>query len=229
MIQFFVDFWGTTYNRSSAQIYCKQEYTDQIGFLGVEALAIDPNAPNRLYMLVGISYFNGGKTAIHRSGNYGQNFTTIEVTNQYKAHGNSMGRQTGEKLVVDPNNGNILYCGTRSNGLFKSTDQGSTWIRISSLNVTTTPNENGISFVVLDKLSGNAGSATQKIYIGVCRTGDNFYVCSDGGNSWTALSGSPSNLMPQRAVLGSNGMLHITYGNGAGPHGHWSLPEPMGV
>jgi hypothetical protein len=33
--------------------------------------------------------------------------------------------------------------------------------------------------------------------------------------------------MPQRAVLASDGHLFITYGNGAGPHGHWALPEPM--
>src|SRR3954468_2305148 len=34
---------------------------DQAGFLGVESMAIDPQAPSKLYMLVGISYFNGGK------------------------------------------------------------------------------------------------------------------------------------------------------------------------
>jgi len=52
---------------------------DQVGFLGVEALAIDPQLPNRVYMLVGISYFNNGKTAILRSNDYGNTFTVTSL------------------------------------------------------------------------------------------------------------------------------------------------------
>ncbi|MEO7530954.1 MAG: secretion protein, partial [Sediminibacterium sp.] len=40
---------------------------NETGFQGVESLAIDPRLPNRVYMLVGTSYFNSGKTAIIRS------------------------------------------------------------------------------------------------------------------------------------------------------------------
>jgi xyloglucan-specific exo-beta-1,4-glucanase len=200
---------------------------DQVGFLGVEALAIDPQLPNRVYMLVGISYFNNGKTAILRSNDYGNTFTVTEVTNQFKAHGNGMGRQTGEKLVVDPNNSNILYCGTRWNGLFRSTDAGATWSRLSSLDVTTTPNENGISFVVLDG-SSVSGGATQRIMVGVSRSGStNLYRSDNGGQSFSAVSGATTTYMPHRAALANNGNLYLTYGNGAGPHGHSSQPEPM--
>ena len=59
---------------------------------------------------------------------------------QFKAHGNGMERQNGERLQVDPANSNILYAGTRWNGLFKSSDAGATWSRLSGLNVTTTTN-----------------------------------------------------------------------------------------
>ncbi|MBS0030100.1 T9SS type A sorting domain-containing protein [Chitinophaga sp. 22321] len=200
---------------------------NEVGFLGVESLAIDPQLPGRVYMLVGISYFNGGKTAILRSSDYGNTFTVTDVTNQFKAHGNGMGRQTGEKLVVDPNNSNILYCGTRWNGLFRSTDAGATWTRLSSLNVTTTPNENGISFVILDGSSASGG-VTQRIIVGVSRSGStNLYRSDDGGQSFAAVSGATTTFMPHRAALASNGTLFITYGNGAGPSGHWSQPEPM--
>lgn len=200
---------------------------DEIGYLGVESLVIDPQSPNRVYMLVGISYFNNGKTAILRSDDYGNTFAITDVTNQFKTHGNGIGRQAGEKLVVDPNNSNILYCGTRWNGLFKSTDAGATWNRLSSLNVTTTPNENGISFVILDG-SSVSGGATQRIIIGVSRSGStNLYRSDDGGQSFSAVSGATTSYMPHRATLASDGDLYITYGNGAGPHGHWSLPEPM--
>jgi xyloglucan-specific exo-beta-1,4-glucanase len=200
---------------------------DQVGYLGVESLALDPNNSARLYMLVGIGYFNDGRTAILRSNDYGNTFTITDVTNQFKAHGNGMGRQSGEKLVVDPNNSNILYCGTRWNGLFRSTDAGATWSRLSSLDVTTTPNENGISFVVLDG-SSVSGGATQRIIVGVSRSGStNLYRSDNGGQSFSAVSGATTTYMPHRAALAGNGNLYVTYGNGAGPNGHGSLPEPM--
>lgn len=201
---------------------------DQVGFLGVEALAIDPRATNRLYMLVGISYFNSGRTAILRSTDRGNSFTVTEVTNQFRAHGNGMGRQNGERLAVDPNDGRILFCGTRAHGLFRSMDYGATWSHLSSLNVTTTPNENGIAFVVFDPRTGTAGTATQTIFVGVSRMGStNLFRSIDGGASWSAVPGQNTDFMPQRAVLASDGVLYVTYGNGAGPHGHWQQPEPM--
>ena len=41
---------------------------DQTGYLGVESLASDPQTPANVYLLAGISYFNGGRTAILRYG-----------------------------------------------------------------------------------------------------------------------------------------------------------------
>ncbi len=191
---------------------------DELGYQGVEALAIDPQSPKKLYMLVGTSYFNNGKTAILRSDDYGNTFTVIDVTSQFKAHGNGMGRQAGERLAVDPNNGNILYCGTRENGLFKSTDAGSTWSRLNSLDVKTTTNGNGICFVVLDGSSVSNG-ATQRLIVGVSRSGStNLYRSDDGGVSFNAVSGATTDYMPHRAALASDGDLYVTYGNGCGPN-----------
>lgn len=202
---------------------------DQVGYLGVESLALDPKDSAKLYMLVGISYFNGGKSAILKSDDYGNTFSVVDISSQFKAHGNGMGRQTGEKLVVDPVNSNILYTGTRWNGLFKSIDAGITWSRLNSLNITTTPNENGISFVALDP-SSEQGGAANNIFVGVSRypsVGANFYHSADAGQTFTAISGGPAGLMPQRAIFDKRGDLLITFANGAGPHGNNSQPEPM--
>lgn len=202
---------------------------DQVGYLGVESLALDPKDSAKVYMLVGISYFNNGRSAILKSNDYGNTFTVIDISNQFKAFGNGMGRQTGEKLIVDPIDSNILYTGTRWNGLFKSTDAGVTWSRLSGLSVTTTPNENGISFVMLDP-SSEQGSAAKNIFVGISRfpsVGANFYYSADAGQTFTAISGGPADLMPQRAIFDPRGDLLITYANGAGPHGHPSQPEPM--
>ena len=204
---------------------------DQTGFLGVESIALDPQNSAKVYMLAGISYFNGGKTAILRSSDYGRTFTITDVTSQFKAHGNGMGRQNGEKLQVDPANSNLLYAGTRANGLFKSSDAGATWSRLTGLNIDTTPNENGVSFVLLDPTSVSGGSA-QKIFVGASRfptVGANFYRSNDGGLTFTSITGGPANLMPQRAVMAKDGNMFITFANGAGPHGHWNsaLAEDM--
>jgi hypothetical protein len=99
---------------------------NQTTYQGVEALALDPQNANNLYLLAGTAYFNGRKTAILKSTDKGNTFTEVIVTSQFTAHGNGMGRANGERLAVDPNNSNILFCGTRYNGLWKSTDGGFT-------------------------------------------------------------------------------------------------------
>lgn len=200
----------------------------QVGLLGIESFALDPNAPEMIYMLAGIDYFNGGKTAILRSSDYGSSFSVIEVTSQFKAHGNGAERHTGEKLVVDPNNSNILFCGTRSNGLFRSCDKGDTWSRVSSLDITTTPNKNGICFVVFDPQSAVSDNTTQTIYVAVARTGDNLYRSTDGGSSWTVVSGGPTNSIPQRCAFASDGGLFISFASGENG-GLWRYDTQNGI
>ncbi len=199
---------------------------DQLGYLGVESLATDFSSPQNLYMLVGTSYFNNGRSAILKSDDYGNSFTIVDVTSQFRSHGNDMGRQTGEKLQVDPNNSNILYCGTKHNGIFQSTDAALTWTRLAGLDVTTTPNQNGVSLVVIDPASINNGSS-QILYVGISRTGENLYQSTDAGLSFTPITGGPTGLMPHRAVLASDGNLFITYADGAGPHADWRTNDPV--
>lgn len=73
---------------------------------------------------------------ILKSFNQGSSFTEIPLP--FKVGGNMPGRGAGERLVIDPNNHNVLFLGARSgNGLWKSTDAGLTWKR-TSLNATGT-------------------------------------------------------------------------------------------
>lgn len=185
------------------------------GFIGVEALALDPQNANNVYMLCGTSYIGGGRTAILKSTNKGNTFTYTDVTSKFKAHGNGSGRGNGERLAVDPNNSNILFCGTRANGLWKSTDAGVTW-NLAWNGVTTTPNENGICFVLFDPLSSVVGGATQTIYIGISRTGSaNIYKSTDGGVSFTDVTAT-TGFMPHRAALQGTTM-YVTYSDNEGP------------
>jgi xyloglucan-specific exo-beta-1,4-glucanase len=198
---------------------------DQKGLWGVESLALDESDPRRVYMLAGIEYFDAGRTAILASEDGGTTFTVHDVTAQFTAHGNGAGRQNGERLAVDPANGTILFAGTRDNGLFKSADRAQSWQRVAALDVTTTPNGNGIAFVLFDP-SALSASGTQRIYVGVSRSGaTNLFVSNDAGQSFEPVAGQPTIGMPQRATFGAGGALFVTYGNGAGPNG--SPAEPM--
>jgi xyloglucan-specific exo-beta-1,4-glucanase len=189
---------------------------DETTYQGVEALALDPQNANNLYLFAGTDYFNGGKTAILKSTDKGNTFTIVDVTSKFKTHGNALGRGNGERLAVDPNNGNILFCGTKANGLWKSTDGGLNWTQAWS-GVTTTTNGNGICFVVFDP-SSVSGGVTRTIYIGVSRTGgNNIYKSTDGGSTFTAIQPDNS-FMPHRAVLSSdNSTLYISMANEQGP------------
>jgi xyloglucan-specific exo-beta-1,4-glucanase len=186
---------------------------NQTSYLGVESLAIDPQSPNKLYALVGTEYWDGGKTAILRSDDYGETFKITDVTSLFKANGNGSDRQKGETLAVDPNKGEILFCGTRyNNGLFKSMDSGVTWQRVNSLNVTNA----SISFVVFDAVSGTKGNATQTIIVGVFREGvENLYISKNGGTTWTPVGGHSTG-KPHRCAISADRFLYVTYAGTAG-------------
>ncbi len=202
---------------------------NEVGLLGVESLAIDPSEPQRLYLLAGIDYFNGGKTAVLSSDDYGATFAVHEVTTQFTAHGNGLGRQNGERLAVDPNAGELLFVGTREDGLFRSSDRGATWSPVPSLGVTSTSNGNGIAFVLFDPAGGTLDGATRRLIVGVSRAGEpNLFESNDAGESFVPIAGQPTTFLPQRAALASDGSLYVTYANGAGPAGTPDQPMDRG-
>jgi xyloglucan-specific exo-beta-1,4-glucanase len=193
---------------------------DDVGLYGAESIALDPSNAGRLYVLAGTSYSSNGKTAILRSEDYGATFETIDVSSLWRAHGNGLGRQTGEKLAVDPNNPSILFCGSRAAGLFKSTDAGKSWSNASTIGAQSGAdlvNVNGIAFVLFDPSSSRtAAGATSTLYMGVSDAKNPLYVSKDGGATFTAVAGGPAGLMPNRAVL-AKGNLYLTYSNSLGP------------
>ena len=190
------------------------------GLYGTEA-ALDPNDPKRIYVLAGTGYFSKGRTAVLRSEDFGATWDTSYV--EMLAHGNGMGRQTGEKLAVDPNKGNIIFCGSRTKGLYKSTDYGKTWtsaykVALSTATESSLNGVNGISFVMFDESQGkNADGSTKTIYIGISETKDNLQVSHDGGATWEAIKGVPTGLMPHRAKI-VDGDMYVTFADGPGPY-----------
>ena len=109
--------------------------TDHLGWddwnlLGVEAIAVDPAHPNRLYLALG-TYAQSwaGNGAVLRSEDRGATWKRTDLT--VKLGANEDGRGCGERLLVDPRDSDTLWLGTRHDGLLKSTDRGATWTAVT--------------------------------------------------------------------------------------------------
>jgi len=214
------------------------------GLLGVEAIAVDPNRAGTVYMVAGTSYWNDGRSAFLRSSDRGNTWEVIytwdpdgakgPAASRFGAHGNGMGRGNGEALAVDPNNSNIMFYGSKNKGLFKSTNNGTTWSKVTGFTTAagsdTTWNGSGFSFVAFAPQASLALPPTTPnvIYAGFLRADNNVFRSTDGGTTWSVIPNRPTPatrggyappLMPQRiAITPDGGTLYITFGDGAGPH-----------
>jgi hypothetical protein len=206
--------------------------------MGVESIAIDPQEPNFVYLACGTYTSSPGPNAILLSNDRGKTFKQVNVP--FRMGGNENGRGNGERLVVDPNDSNTLYMGTRLDGLWCSKDKGLSWNKVNSfplpvpaVNTPVRPGfrsrANGIVFVLFDGRSGSKGKGSNTLYAGVSVKGQNsmFYSC-DKGETWQAIPGQPTQLMPTRAVLAAEGTMYIAYGSSPGPDrmtngGIWKL------
>jgi hypothetical protein len=172
--------------------------------LGVESLATDPVNPNNLYIMAGL-YTNSFTTqngTLLISNNQGSTFTQVPMP--FKVGGNMPARNMGERLAIDPNLNSILFFAARSgNGLWESTNSGTTWSQVTSFPQPGTyavePGNVysgdiiGPAWVVFDPRTGSAGKATQTIYVGVAQPdGTNIYVTKNGGATWAPLAGQPT-------------------------------------
>ena len=157
---------------------------DELNPMGVESIAVDPSDANRVYLACG-TYTNPRTPngAILRSNDRGKTFQRTDMP--FKMGGNENGRGNGERMAVDPNDGDIIYFGSRHNGLWRSNDQDESRQQISSFpDVTETPPDSikdpnelrrwtwtnqgsGIIFVVFDLQGGSAGTASSTLFVGV--------------------------------------------------------------
>lgn len=196
--------------------------SDDRGLLGVDGLAFDPQSPNRVFLLLGTEYFSNGKTVIAISDDYGKNLRLVDVTDKIKVHGNGMGRGNGERIAVDPNNGNIIFAGGRSGGMIKSTDGGASWESVTSFPVSSTANANGINCILFDPSSSKDGAA-QRIYASVSEK-DGLYASEDGGATWNKLESGFPDYMVTRMKLDAEGNLYVCCADSEGP---WNCKEGL--
>ncbi|MDH6221902.1 sialidase family protein [Streptomyces pseudovenezuelae] len=196
--------------------------TDQLGWddwnlLGVEAMAIDPVHPNRLYLALG-TYAQSwaGNGAVLCSDDRGATWTRTDLA--VKLGGNEDGRGAGERLLVDPRDSDTLWLGTRHDGLLKSTDRGATWAGVSAFPATPSATGQGVTLLVAAGRTlyagwgdGDGTAATSNLY----RTTD--------GTTWEAVPGQPTGTsakVPIRAAYDAHTHeLYVSYADAPGPNG----------
>ena len=196
--------------------------TDQLGWddwnlLGVEALAVDPAHPDRLYLAVG-TYAQSwaGNGAVLRSEDRGSTWTRTDLA--VKLGGNEDGRGAGERLLVDPRDSDTLWLGTRHDGLLKSTDRGATWAAVTGFPATANASGQGVTFLL---------AVGRAVYAGWgdgdgTSTAVNLYRTVDG-TTWEAVPGQPTGTsakVPIRAAYDARAReLYVTYADAPGPNG----------
>jgi photosystem II stability/assembly factor-like uncharacterized protein len=194
---------------------------------GIESLALDPNDTSRVYLAAGTyTSDRAGNAAILRSGDRGRTFQRADLP--FKLGANELGRGNGERLVVDPNDGHILFLGSPGAGLWRSADSGGHWTKVDAFpavatSLAATAQNNwrrqpiGIVFVVYEPTSGKAGRPTQTLYAGVSTQQTSVFRSTDGGAHWSAVPGQPVGLRPNHMNRASDGAWYLSYGDEPGP------------
>lgn len=196
--------------------------TDQLGWddwnlLGVEAIAVDPVHPDRLYLAVG-TYAQSwaGNGAVLRSEDRGTTWTRTDLT--VKLGGNEDGRGAGERLLVDPRDSDTLWLGTRHDGLLKSSDRGATWAAATGFPAAVSQTGQGVTFLVAVGRAVYAGWGDGDGSAGAA----NLYRTTDG-TTWTPVPTQPTGTsakVPIRAAYDARAReLYVTYADAPGPNG----------
>lgn len=182
---------------SWGQMLNQQSVTDpHISDWNVESIAVAPSDPQRIVMSVGAPEPDSvGR--ILRSADGGATWTPSEQS--FMVHGNALWRTNGERLAINSSNPDQVWLGTRTQGLWQSSDGGATFARVDAIPSDESEKDPaGVLFVVLD----GSGST---IWVGVANVG--IFRSPDGGETWSLIS--PSEGLPYDAELASDGRLWV--------------------
>ena len=173
--------------------------TDQMthsSYTYIDGIAIDPNNVDVVYICAG----NGYPSDVFKSTDRGETWERTKISTQFK--GNQGNKGVRECIQVDPNNSDVVICGTRDAGLKVSLDGCESW---QNVKVLPDKQECEIRSVVIDKTSLRNGRS-QVIYVSV--TGVGVFKTSNAGESWALLENSPTE-GGHNLAISNNGKLVV--------------------
>jgi hypothetical protein len=188
---------------------------------GVESIAIDPQNADVVFAAVG-KYSWDGNGHVLKSTDRGKTWTSAAIPVPMAANGDF--RWAGERLAVDPNNGEVVYFGSRENGLWRSVDGGTRWERLAQLSVRGDA-PTGIPFVLLDSRHRDA-SGTKSAVVFIAVYGRGIMRSEDGGASFHDIGGPKHAL---RGVLTGDGAFFVAAREGVFrlKSGQWTDVTPF--
>lgn len=166
----------------------------------VSSMAVAASDPQRLYMAVGGSFKNSdGRILI----SHDQGRTWTEGGREFVIAGNGEDRIGGERLSVDPTNPDVVYFGSRTEGLLVSTDGAMTWSTVASIPVAAADAEEptGVKWVL---------ATAHGVFVGVAHEG--VYELSGNPADPSSLNSAQlwsSEGVPLDAEVGSDGVLWV--------------------
>ena len=178
---------------------------------------VDPKDPNRLFVAVlGHPYGPNAERGIFRSTDGGRTFEKVLYKDEYTS---------GNDVRIDPSNPNIVYAamwqqqqsfiegqgfGTGGNGIFKSTDGGTTWKALTDglpsviqANIAIAPSNPRVLYASV------AGETPQNSVTGSV----NLYKTTDGGEHWFLALNDPASAAPQPRVVDNRPLGRIGGGD----------------
>jgi photosystem II stability/assembly factor-like uncharacterized protein len=150
--------------------------------LNAAALAVDPNNGNIVYAGAG----RGGSGGLFKTTDGGLNWNLLTTTIAFDSSPMKdikprTGRKTGDLIAVAKSNSQVVYAADLNNGIYKSTDGGTTW------------SQKGLSNKIISSIVIHPTNAS-KVYVSAREPGTSSYstggifYSSDGGSTWTTLN-----------------------------------------
>ncbi len=212
--------------------------TDGLGFSaaessyhGIESMAVDPNDDRLVYMAAGMYNSDKADARLYISSDRGDHWTYVKLP--FSTGGNNGGRAMGERLMVDPNKPSILFYGSRTAGLWKSSDSGRSWTQVGALSTAKMTQDQikaaggsamGIELVVYDTGTKGSGTATSTLYAAVAPDyasvaglASNMYRSTNGGATWSAVTTPVSGFHIPHMVRAADGLFYVVFTKDAGP------------
>ena len=133
-----------------------------------KALVSNPVNANRIY--AGFTYYNNNgieHLGFLRSNDYGANNTWFPASN-------GLGKDSVYSIAVDPLNGNILFAGTATHGVFYSSNNGDDWIQTGLVDI-------DVNVLAIDP------DYPDTMYAG-SNNPNGVYKTNDGGSHWQPIN-----------------------------------------